>query len=123
MKTLQETVPGMLSSDWKERLVAEIEQLDIRLHNLEHHMGKIGEDSPEYSLLEAQRDAMTEYLKALTARASAFEVSYTLPSLSERMKNIPTPAQFDFSKCGNLDPMFWLALMFFMSSSNRKDGD
>lgn len=123
MKTLKETVPGMLSKDWKVRLVAEIEQCDIRIFQLEQHLQKIGKDSPECSLLEAQLQAMNEYLKTLTTRASVFEVDYKLPSLSERMKNIPTPAQFDFSKCSNLDPMFWLLLMFFMSSSNRKDGD
>lgn len=86
MKTLQETVPGMISKDWKERLVAEIEQCDIRLFQLEQHMQKIGEDSPEYSLLEAQMKAMNEYLKTLTTRASVFEIDYKLPSIEERMK-------------------------------------
>lgn len=117
MKTLNDTIPSMLSKDWKERLVAEIEQLDIRLYNLECHMEKIGEDSPEYSLLKAQRDSMTEYLKTLTARATTFEISYTLPSIQERMKKIPMPAQFDFSKCSNIDPMFLLFMMFYLCST------
>lgn len=87
MKTLKETIPGMLSKDWKDRLVAEIEQCDIRLFQLEQHMQKIGKDSPEYSLLEAQMKAMNEYLKTLTTRASVFEVEYKLPSIEERMKS------------------------------------
>lgn len=86
MKTLKETIPGMISKDWKDRLVAEIEQCDIRLFQLEQHMQKIGKDSPEYSLLEAQMKAMNEYLKTLTTRASVFEVEYKLPSIEERMK-------------------------------------
>lgn len=86
MKTLKETIPGMISTDWRERLVAEIEQCDIRLFQLEQHMQKIGNDSPEYSLLEAQMKAMNEYLKTLTTRASVFEVEYKLPSIGERMK-------------------------------------
>lgn len=86
MKTLKETVPGMLSEDWKIRLVAEIEQCDIRIFQLEQHLQKIGKDSPEYSLLEAQMKAMNEYLKTLTIRASVFEVDYKLPSIEERMK-------------------------------------
>jgi protoheme ferro-lyase len=86
MKTLKETIPGMLSKDWKERLVTEIEQCDIRLFQLEQHMQKIGKDSPEYSLLEAQMKAMNEYLKTLTTRASVFEIDYKLPSIEERMK-------------------------------------
>lgn len=86
MKTLKETIPGMISKDWKERLVAEIEQCDIRIFQLEQHLQKIGKDSPEYSLLEAQMKAMNEYLKTLTTRASVFEVEYKLPSIEERMK-------------------------------------
>lgn len=86
MKTLKETVPGMLSKDWKVRLVAEIEQCDIRIFQLEQHLQKIGKDSPECSLLEAQLQAMNEYLKTLTTRASVFEVDYKLPSIEERMK-------------------------------------
>lgn len=86
MKTLNETVPGMLSDNWKERLVSEIEQCDIRLYNLERHMDKIGKDSPEYSLLEAQCDAMGEYLKTITARATSFGIEYHLPSLEKRFE-------------------------------------
>lgn len=86
MKTLSDTIDGMLSDDWKERLVSEIEQCDIRLYNLERHMDKIGKDSPEYSLLEAQRDAMSEYLKTITARAISFGIEYHLPSLEKRFE-------------------------------------
>lgn len=108
MKTLKETIPGMLSKDPSERLVAEIEQVDIRLYNLERHMEKIGEDSPEYSLLQEQMTHMTEYLRTLTARATAFGIDYTLPSLSERMKNmLPFPP--------DVDPMFWLFVLFYLS--------
>lgn len=86
MKTLKETIPGMLSKNWKIQLVAEIEQCDIRIFQLEQHLQKIGSDSPEYSLLEAQLQAMKEYLKTLTTRASVFEVNYKLPSIEEHMK-------------------------------------
>lgn len=86
MKTLKDTVNDMLSKDWKTRLIAEIEQCDIRIFQLEQHLQKIGKDSPEYSLLEAQLQAMKEYLKTLTTRASVFEVDYKLPSIEERMK-------------------------------------
>ena len=114
MKTLKDTIPGMLSSDWKERLVSEIEQLDIRLYNLEKHMESIGEDSPEYSLLDAQAKCMTEYLRTLTARANAFQVEYKLPSIEERVKT------FHFED-NTLDPMFWLFVLFYLSMN--KDGD
>lgn len=94
MKTLNETVPGMLSDDWKDRLISEIEQCDIRLYNLEHHMDKIGKDSPEYSLLEAQSNAMGEYLKTITARATSFGIEYCLPSLEKRFEEMNVPSLF-----------------------------
>ena len=111
MKTLKDTIPGMLSQDWKERLVSEIEQVDIRLFSLERHMTKIGEESPEFSLLEAQRDSMTEYLRTLTARANTFGVSYKLPSIGERMKAYQDSVDFQ-----NFDPMFWIIVLFMLNS-------
>lgn len=114
MKTLKETIPGMLSKDPSERLVAEIEQVDIRLYNLECHMEKIGEDSPEYSLLEAQRNAMTEYLKTLTARAATFGVNYLLPSVVQRFKD-KTP------NLNDMDPMFRLILAMFLMNVSPSD--
>lgn len=97
MKTLKETIPGMMSNDWKERLVAEIEQCDIRLYNLRQHMQKIGKDSPEYSLLEAQENAMNGYLTILTTRAEAFLIDYKLPSKEEAMKSCCCCQACDFS--------------------------
>lgn len=83
MKELKDTIDDMLSSDWKKRLVAEIEQADIRRYKLVEHMTKIGEDSPEYSLLMSQLGHMTEYINDLTARAVAFDIKFELPSTKE----------------------------------------
>lgn len=111
MKILRDTINGMLSDDWKERLISEIEQCDIRLYNLERHMDKIGKESPEYSLLEAQRDAMGEYLKTITARATSFGVEYRLPSLEKRFEewnksiNIPSNQH---------DTMFYMFILLWL---------
>lgn len=86
MKTLKETVDGMLSDDWKVRLVAELEQLDIRIFHLEKHIQKLGEDSPEFSLLQVQFDSMKKYRDALMARATVFDIEFKLPSIPERAK-------------------------------------
>ena len=86
MKTLKDTIDGMLSDDWKERLIAETEQCDLRMFSLERHMEKIGQDSPEYSLLEEQLDSMRSYFKTLMARLTVFGIEYSSPTLSERMK-------------------------------------
>jgi len=111
MITLKDTVSKMLSSNWEDHLVSEIEQCDIRLYNLERHMDKIGKDSPEYSLLEAQRDAMGEYLKTITARATSFGIEYRLPSLEKRFKewnkNIDTPSNQN-------DTMFYAFILLWL---------
>ena len=114
MKTLKETVDGMLSDDWKVRLVAELEQLDIRIFHLEKHIQKLGEDSPEISLLQVQLDSMKKYRDALMARATVFDIEYKLPSIEERVKT------FHFED-NTLDPMFWLFVLFYLSIN--KDGD
>lgn len=114
MITLKDTVSKMLSSDWKERLVSEIEQCDIRLYNLEKHMVKIGEESPEYSLLEAQAKSMREYLKTLTARAASFDVKYSLPSLDERTKDIQ--CLFSNENISDRDFLWMFILLYLMSS-------
>lgn len=121
MKTLKDTVDGMLSNDWKERLVAEIEQCDIRIYNLSRHLEKIGDDSPEHSLLMAQLEHQMAYLYDLMTRANVFEIDYTLPSAEEAAKKFSS--LFDMpsndSKTNFNDPMFWTIVLLTLAL--RKD--
>lgn len=110
MKTLRDTIDGMISDDWKERLVSEIEQCDIRLYDLERHMDKIGKESPEYSLLEAQSNAMGEYLKTITARATSFGVEYHLPSLEKRFEAMGGPSPFT----SDSRDAIWVLILFYL---------
>ena len=80
MKTLKDTVEGMLSSDWKTRLVAEIEQCDLRLMGLNKRMLEIGPDDPEYPVLNSQSIHMIDYLNDLLARAACYGIEFSLPS-------------------------------------------
>lgn len=80
MKTLKDTVEGMLSSDWKTRLVAEIEQCDLRLMGLNKRMLEIGPDDPEYPVLNSQSIHMIDYLNDLLARATCHGIEFSLPS-------------------------------------------
>ena len=107
MKELKDTVEGMLSNDWKKRLVAEIEQADIRRYKLAEHMTKIGEDSPEYSLLMSQLGHMNDYISDLTARAVTFDIKFDLPSTKEVVKS--GIENGDTSNC-----MLWAFLIMFM---------
>lgn len=74
---LQDTVKGMLSDDFKERLQAEIDQVRIRISKLELVMDSINwkrdenlEESKkeEYGLLQIQYNAMITYLSVLNVR-------------------------------------------------------
>lgn len=111
MKELKDTVNGMLSSDWKERLVAEIEQADIRRYKLAEHMTKIGEDSPEYSLLMSQLGHMNDYISDLTARAVAFDIKFELPSIKAIVES--GIKNDDTSDC-----MFLALLLMFLMMSD-----
>lgn len=80
MKTLKDTVEGMLSKDWKTRLVAEIEQCDLRLMGIHKRMLAIGTDDPEYPVLNSQSIHMIDYLNDLLARAACYGIEFSLPS-------------------------------------------
>ena len=71
---LKETVERMLSEDYKERLIAEWQQLEIRIEGLRQFLfnydqGHLSSDpASTRSTYKGQLDAMMEYQKALTQR-------------------------------------------------------
>lgn len=77
--TYKDTVKGMLSSDYKERFIAEYWQTKIRYEKLKAFCNKIEaarvniEPEPEhdcpYELLREQQKIMGEYLHILEVRA------------------------------------------------------
>lgn len=80
MRTLEETKDFMTSSDYKERFIAEYQQVKIRMEKLRKYICKI--DAVEKygasitaphdcsrHLLNCQYDAMKEYLDILEIRA------------------------------------------------------
>ena len=80
MRTLEDTKDFMMSSDYKERFIAEYQQLKIRAEKLRKYICKIDavekfgasisapHDCSKY-LLNCQYDAMMEYLQILEIRA------------------------------------------------------
>lgn len=75
MKTLKETVELMTSSDYRERFVAEYEQLVIRYKGLRNMLDKWDRSELDFtpicprSTYNMQIKAMTDYIAALEARA------------------------------------------------------
>ena len=73
--TLDETIDGMLSKDYKERLKAEYRQLIIRLERLDTIIDDYNYyvikylDISSLKILKEQRYAMDLYKKALEVRA------------------------------------------------------
>lgn len=71
---LKETVERMLSDDYKERMIAEWQQLEIRIEKLKQFLfnydhGQLSEDPPsERYVYENQLNAMMTYLDYLTQR-------------------------------------------------------
>lgn len=74
-KTLNETVDGMCSTDYKERFVAEYNQLVIRYKGLQNMLDKWDRDDLDFvptcprSTYNMQVKAMTDYIAVLEARA------------------------------------------------------
>ena len=72
---LRDTIPGMLSLDYKERFTAEYEQLSIRASKLEtfidnYRHGRLSfKPICSIELLEQQLDIMKAYIAVLEERA------------------------------------------------------
>ena len=72
---LRDTIPGMLSLDYKERFTAEYEQLSIRASKLEifldnYRQGRLSfKPICSIELLEQQLDIMKAYMAVLEERA------------------------------------------------------
>ena len=75
MKTLKETVEMMNSADYKERFIAEYEQLVIRYKGLKNMLEKWDKGELNFeptchrSTYNMQIKAMTDYIAVLEARA------------------------------------------------------
>ena len=67
--TLESTVDDMLSCDYKDRLVAEHNQLSIRIKNLEKMINESMVSNYPSTLLVDQLKAMKSYMSYLNARA------------------------------------------------------
>ena len=74
-KTLNETVDGMCSTDYKERFVAEYNQLVIRYRGLKNMLDKWDRNELDFtptcprSTYNLQIKAMKDYIDVLEARA------------------------------------------------------
>ena len=72
---LKDTTTLMVSSDYKERFIAEYYQLEIRLKKLEYVLQKWDEGKLNFtptcprSIYDVQLQGMKQYLAALEARA------------------------------------------------------
>ena len=72
---LRDTIPGMLSLDYKERFTAEYEQLSIRASKLEtfidnYRNGRLNfKPTCDLELLSRQLDIMKAYMAVLEERA------------------------------------------------------
>lgn len=75
-KTLNETVDGMCGTDYKERFVAEYNQLVIRYRGLKNMLDKWDRNELDFtptcprSTYNLQIKAMTDYIDVLEARAA-----------------------------------------------------
>lgn len=81
-KTLNETVDGMSSTDYKERFVAEYKQLVIRYRWLKNMLDKWDRNELDFtptcprSTYNLQIKAMTDYIDELEARAAMENIDF-----------------------------------------------
>ena len=71
---LLKTINGMISEDWKERLLAEYNQLSIRLDKLKEYL-RSGKDIDNKNLLLDQEVIMLDYKNILTTRLLLYGIN------------------------------------------------
>ena len=85
---LKDTIPGMLSDDHKERLIAEYQQLIIRARRLKNTIDAAEDGRLDYTLntpielLKTQYEYMTCYIGTLVKRM-AYEGINNIPTVKE----------------------------------------
>ena len=65
---LKDTIDSMISEDYKERLKAEYNQVNIRIIKLSEAILEYGDSLKDYVLLERQRKYMIGYANILSIR-------------------------------------------------------
>lgn len=76
---LKDTIQGMTSEDYKDRFIAEYQQVVIRSHKLEDLLKRIKNNETTFKpdcplgLLEDQLKAMLIYIRYLEIRAARYE--------------------------------------------------
>lgn len=82
---LKDTVNGMISDDYKERFIAEYQQLEIRLNKLKDIVWKAREGKLDFDITEDrldllvdQLDVMKRYRIILRARAKLEKIDLNL---------------------------------------------
>lgn len=80
LKDMGSTVDYMLSSNWKERFIAEYVQLRSRIDKLVDSLWECEEDSDKIcgcpmQLMDLQAEKMNEYLRILSIRANMYDIN------------------------------------------------
>jgi len=81
-ETLADTIPYMLSNDWKERFIGEYKQLRMRIDALDKRIDRIEEGKVLYpnfipidlDTLKDQQNEMYAYIATLKKRASIYDI-------------------------------------------------
>ena len=81
-ETLADTIPYMLSNDWKERFIGEYKQLRMRIDALDKRIDRIEEGKVLYpnfipidlETLKDQQNEMYAYIDTLKKRASIYDI-------------------------------------------------
>lgn len=77
---LKDTVSDMLSDDWKDRLIAEYNQLKVRTEKLSQYIAKLKKEeirehySGELLQCTVQYFSMKDYLDAIENRANSLNI-------------------------------------------------
>lgn len=104
----------MAEKTWKDRLVEEVWELDLKMISLESHLVKKDPADPDYGIMRSQLVHMNDYMNDLLARCKCYNIEVKRPrfeKVTSKPKAKATPKSDELATFDMLTMFAMLALI------------
>lgn len=101
----------MAEKTWKDRLVEEVWELDLKMISLESRLVKKDPADPDYGIMRSQLVHMNDYMNDLLARCKCYDIEVKRPrfeKVTSKPKAKTTPKSDELEHWAWIDMFTWL---------------
>lgn len=101
----------MAQKTWKDRLVEEVWELDLKMISLESYLVKKDLADPDYGIMRSQLVHMNDYMNDLLARCKCYDIDVKRPRFEKvpsKPKTKATPKSDELEYWAWIDMFTWL---------------